>query len=257
VDTPAFVSLLCDDMITPGPATTAAVGIDAGITCLMTLSTGEKITNPRHERGDRARLAKAQRELSRKEKGSANRAKARLKVAEVHARITDRRRDYLHKLTTRAPSPLGRCAVAEEVAKAAAAKVGPGHDEDGGDDDGCQGDSGPGSGQLGGLVHAHGISVLGDRCVHQPVCAVVWCLSCDGWGGCRPRRWRGRVRRRGVVLGDGSSPDSFGSLGARGKRLRTGGRADYDAAPGRAPCLETPRMLPQREQPLVRPLPTS
>ncbi len=67
----------------------------------MTLSTGEKITNPRHERRDRARLAKAQREVSRKEKGSANRAKARLKVAKVHARITDRRRDYLHKLTTR------------------------------------------------------------------------------------------------------------------------------------------------------------
>ena len=47
----------------------------------MTLSTGEKITNPRHERRDRARLAKAQRELARKAKGSANRAKARRKVA--------------------------------------------------------------------------------------------------------------------------------------------------------------------------------
>jgi putative transposase len=96
-----FVSLLCDDAITPVPATTAAVGIDAGITSLVTLSTGEKVTNPRHERRDRARLAKAQRQLSRKEKGSANRAKARLKVAKVHARIADRRRDFLHKLTTR------------------------------------------------------------------------------------------------------------------------------------------------------------
>ncbi|MDX6311633.1 MAG: putative transposase [Streptomyces sp.] len=67
----------------------------------MTLSTGEKITNPRHERRDRARLAKAQRELSRKEKGSANREKARRKVAKVHARIADRRRDFQHKLTTR------------------------------------------------------------------------------------------------------------------------------------------------------------
>ncbi|MGW1071030.1 RNA-guided endonuclease InsQ/TnpB family protein [Streptomyces aureus] len=96
-----FVSLLCDDTITPAPATTAAVGIDAGITSLATLSTGEKVTNPRHERRDRARLAKAQRELSRKEKGSANRAKAQVKVAKVHARIADRRRDHLHKLTTR------------------------------------------------------------------------------------------------------------------------------------------------------------
>jgi putative transposase len=96
-----FVSMLCDDTITPAPATTAAVGIDAGITSLVTLSTGEKVANPRHERRDRARLAKAQRELSRKAKGSTNRDKARRKAAKVHARITDRRRDFLHKLTTR------------------------------------------------------------------------------------------------------------------------------------------------------------
>ncbi|MDX3585705.1 RNA-guided endonuclease InsQ/TnpB family protein [Streptomyces europaeiscabiei] len=96
-----FVSLLVEDTIAPAPATDAAIGLDAGITSLVTLSTGEKITNPRHERRDRARLAKAQRELSRKAKGSANREKARRKVAEVHARISDRRRDFLHKLSTR------------------------------------------------------------------------------------------------------------------------------------------------------------
>ncbi|MDQ0604985.1 putative transposase [Streptomyces canus] len=97
-----FVSMLCDDTITPAPRTTNAVGIDLGITSLATLSTGEKITNPKHERRDRARLVKAQRELSRKAKGDgANRAKARRKVARVHARIADRRRDFLHKLTTR------------------------------------------------------------------------------------------------------------------------------------------------------------
>ncbi|MFJ8580744.1 RNA-guided endonuclease InsQ/TnpB family protein [Micromonospora sp. NPDC093277] len=96
-----FVSLLCDDLIPDAPATTAAVGIDAGLDSLLTLSTGEKITNPRGERADRARLARAQQHLARKEKGSANRAKARLKVARVHARIADRRRDHLHKVTTR------------------------------------------------------------------------------------------------------------------------------------------------------------
>jgi len=96
-----FVSMLCEDRIAPAPATTSAVGIDAGITSLVTLSTGEKVANPRHERRDRARLAKAQRELSRKEKGSANREKARRRVAKVHARIADRRRDFLHKLSTR------------------------------------------------------------------------------------------------------------------------------------------------------------
>ena len=95
-----FVSLLCDDAIDETTAT-GAVGIDAGLDHLLTLSTGEKVANPRHERVDRARLVRAQRELARKEKDSVNRVKARLKVARVHARIADRRRDHLHKLTTR------------------------------------------------------------------------------------------------------------------------------------------------------------
>ncbi|MBB4932086.1 putative transposase [Lipingzhangella halophila] len=96
-----FVSLLCADTVAHHPATDGAVGIDAGLDHLVTLSTGEKVANPRHERRDRTRLAKAQRALSRKQKGSNNRARARVKVARVHARITDRRRDHLHKLTTR------------------------------------------------------------------------------------------------------------------------------------------------------------
>ncbi|WP_326791486.1 transposase [Streptomyces sp. NBC_00841] len=98
-----FVSMLCDDpTVKPLPATDAAVGVDVGLNHLLTLSTGEKIANPRHERTDRARLAKAQRTLARKAKGDgANRRKARLKVAKIHARIADRRRDGLHKLTTR------------------------------------------------------------------------------------------------------------------------------------------------------------
>jgi putative transposase len=83
------------------PPTQAQVGIDAGLTSLVTLSTGEKVINPRHESRDRARLARAQRALTRRQKGSNNRAKARLRVARIHARITDRRRDHLHKLTTR------------------------------------------------------------------------------------------------------------------------------------------------------------
>ncbi len=96
-----WVSLLCEDAIEPFPASGNAVGVDAGLNHLVTLSTGEKVANPRHERADRDRLARAQRELARKDKGSANRAKARLKVARIHARIADRRRDHLHKLTTR------------------------------------------------------------------------------------------------------------------------------------------------------------
>ncbi|MEX5706801.1 RNA-guided endonuclease TnpB family protein [Parafrankia sp. FMc6] len=95
------VSILVEETITTLPPTSGQVGIDAEITSLVTLSTGEKVTNPRHERADRARLARAQRESSRKEKGSANRAKARARVARVHGRIRDRRRDHLHKLSTR------------------------------------------------------------------------------------------------------------------------------------------------------------
>lgn len=96
-----FVSLLVEETIQQHPPTEAGVGIDAGITTLVTLSTGEKVANPKHEKADRAKLAKAQRNLSRKQKGSHNRAKARVKVARIHARIADRRRDHLHKLTTR------------------------------------------------------------------------------------------------------------------------------------------------------------
>ena len=96
-----FVSLLCACPVEPYRPSDAVVGIDAGITSLVTFSTGEKIANPRYERQDRARLARAQRRLSRKATGSANREKARVKVARVQARITDRRRDFLHKLTTR------------------------------------------------------------------------------------------------------------------------------------------------------------
>ncbi|WP_374628501.1 RNA-guided endonuclease InsQ/TnpB family protein [Frankia sp. AgPm24] len=95
------VSILVDCPIEALPAAGGQVGVDVGITSLVTLSTGEKIANPRHERTDRARLVRAQRELSRKKKGSANRAKARLKVARIHGRIADRRRDHLHKLSTR------------------------------------------------------------------------------------------------------------------------------------------------------------
>ncbi|MFD4911390.1 RNA-guided endonuclease InsQ/TnpB family protein [Kitasatospora purpeofusca] len=97
-----FVSVLCDDRPAMPGAINDAVGIDVGVTSLVTLSTGEKVTNPKHERKDRERLARAQRALSRKAEGDgSNRAKARLKVGRAHARIADRRRDFLHKLTTR------------------------------------------------------------------------------------------------------------------------------------------------------------
>lgn len=95
------ISILIADTVHDAAPSPSTVGIDVGITSLITLSTGEKVTNPKHEKRDRARLALAQRRLAKKERGSANRAKARLKVAKVYARIADRRRDHLHKLSTR------------------------------------------------------------------------------------------------------------------------------------------------------------
>jgi putative transposase len=96
------LSILVEDpTVRPLSPVDQVVGLDAGILSLATLSTGEKIANPRHERTDRKKLSKAQRVLARKIKGSNNRAKARLRVAVIHARIADRRRDHLHKLSTR------------------------------------------------------------------------------------------------------------------------------------------------------------
>lgn len=96
-----FVSIQVEAAVVHHAPVARTVGVDAGITALLTFSTGERINNPRHERRERAALSKAQRSHARKTLGSANRDKARRKIARVHARITDRRRDFLHKLTTR------------------------------------------------------------------------------------------------------------------------------------------------------------
>lgn len=96
-----FVSLLCDDTVSPKPEVTGKVGIDLGLTHFAILSTGEKIAAPNTFRKYEAKLAKLQRRLAKKQKGSKNRAKARLKVARLHAKIADARRDFLHKLSTR------------------------------------------------------------------------------------------------------------------------------------------------------------
>lgn len=78
-----------------------AIGVDLGLMDLAILSTGEKIANPRHLVSRQTKLACLQRRLSRKQKGSKNRAKARLKVARAHAGVRDARRDFLHKLSSR------------------------------------------------------------------------------------------------------------------------------------------------------------
>ncbi len=94
------VSLLVDDpALKPLPYTDKAIGIDAGITSLITTSNGEKIANPKHWGRYHKRLRKAQKALSRKQKGSRNRDKAQSQVAKIHTQIRDARQDFLHKLT--------------------------------------------------------------------------------------------------------------------------------------------------------------
>ena len=96
-----FISLLVDDYtIEALPPSDRQVGIDVGISNLLTTSNGEKITNPKYFNRLYQKLKVAQKELSRKTKGSSNRYKARLKVAKIHAQIKDARTDFLHKLTT-------------------------------------------------------------------------------------------------------------------------------------------------------------
>lgn len=96
-----FVSMLCDDTVSAKRKAKGLVGVDLGLTHFAILSTGEKIAAPNTFRRNEAKLAKLQRRLAKKTRGSARRVKAKLKVARLHAKIADSRRDFLHKLSTR------------------------------------------------------------------------------------------------------------------------------------------------------------
>ncbi|MGB1250323.1 MAG: RNA-guided endonuclease InsQ/TnpB family protein [Candidatus Promineifilaceae bacterium] len=94
-----FVSILCEweqEQFKPLPD---AVGIDLGITHFATLSTGEKINNPRMLKSNLRRLKLRQRRLSRKQKGSNKRSRARHVVAVTHEKIANQRRDFHHQLS--------------------------------------------------------------------------------------------------------------------------------------------------------------
>ena len=96
-----FASFLVEEDMQALPVVNAMVGVDVGLKDLAVLSTGEKIANPKHSRQSEHLLAHVQRDLARKQRGSKNREKARLRVARAYAKIADRRLDGLHKLTTR------------------------------------------------------------------------------------------------------------------------------------------------------------
>ncbi|QLJ53483.1 MAG: Mobile element protein [Candidatus Fermentimicrarchaeum limneticum] len=77
-----------------------AVGIDLGLKNFVTFSNGKIIQNPRHLKRWEDKLVFIQRELSKKKKGGSNRKKAKVRVAKLHEKIADCRRDFLHKIST-------------------------------------------------------------------------------------------------------------------------------------------------------------
>jgi putative transposase len=96
-----FVSLRMEREIARHPTCNKVVGLDLGLKSMVVTSDGEAIGNPKFFARDEKKLRVAQRRLSKKKQGSRNREKARRKVARIHARIADRRRNYQHQLSTR------------------------------------------------------------------------------------------------------------------------------------------------------------
>ena len=97
-----FVSLCCTDVeVKKFENTNSNIGLDLGIKEFCITSNGQIIKNPKYLKKSLNKLAKLQRELSRKSKGSSNRNKARLKVARFQERICNQRKDFLQRLSTK------------------------------------------------------------------------------------------------------------------------------------------------------------
>ena len=95
-----FVSFACEELIQPLPAAAGVVGVDTGITDLIVTSDGFKSGAGRHLAAKAARLARAQRVVSRRKKGSNRRRQAVARVAKLHRQVRDARANFTHKLST-------------------------------------------------------------------------------------------------------------------------------------------------------------
>lgn len=97
-----YVSLCCTDVdIKPLPKTGSVLGLDLGIKEFCITSNGDKVNNPKYLKRSLVKLARLQRELSRKTKGSLNCNKARIKLARQYEKVANQRRDFLQKLSTK------------------------------------------------------------------------------------------------------------------------------------------------------------
>jgi putative transposase len=104
------------------PACGREIGVDVGLASLAVTSDGEVIANPRYLRKAERRLARAQRALSSKRKGSANRAKARHRVAVLHRKVRETRLDHAHKTALRLVRD-NQAIYAEDIAVAGLART--------------------------------------------------------------------------------------------------------------------------------------
>lgn len=97
-----YVSVLvnCEDQ-EKLPKSNNEIGIDLGIKEFCITSNGKTVENPKYLRKSEKRLRKLQKDLSRCKKGSNNREKCRIKVARQHEKVSNQRRDFLHKLSKR------------------------------------------------------------------------------------------------------------------------------------------------------------
>ena len=96
-----YASFVVQREPTPLPGCDREVGVDLGRSSLVVTSDGETVANPRFYRTAQRRLRRAQRVLSRRQKGSANRARARHRVAVVHRKVRNARLDHAHKTALR------------------------------------------------------------------------------------------------------------------------------------------------------------
>jgi putative transposase len=94
------VAFTLPDVALPPPDPEEVIGIDAGLKDFIVVSNGKRIEAPRFFRCNESKLCRAQRSLSRRVPGSKRREKAKVRVARVHRRIANQRKDFLHKLST-------------------------------------------------------------------------------------------------------------------------------------------------------------
>ena len=96
-----IASILCETEIDPHLPSDKTIGLDLGIKSYLVTSTGVVVDNPKYYRTQKRKLRKASKKLSRAQKVSSNRVKAKVKLARVYERITNLRDDFLHKLSSK------------------------------------------------------------------------------------------------------------------------------------------------------------